>query len=301
MKISRQIGWSQESNLIYQIIQKTERLNQILPGNQASYGSRRVSQMIGWSNESKLYYEWLRSLNKLTQHLGCPDCTTTTTSTTSTTTTIPPVVDSMMTINVSGNEIFFDIPYIETDFGCWINMTNDVGFPRIFSFGQYPSASQAISIENDTFYYWYNGFPVIIYSLTSYIGNWVWISIIGGNGGNVSLWINGTEVGNAVVLGQVPMSSTLYIGSENAPNTYLNGLVAGMIFHQGGTIDLRPIPTGPFTPNANTVLLLGQGGDLTSQTTDQGVFGFTVTPSNITYSANSPYSPANGGSLKFGA
>jgi hypothetical protein len=299
MKISRQIGWSQESNLIYQIIQKTERLNQILPGNQASYGSRRVSQMIGWSNESKLYYEWLRSLNKLTQHLGCPDCTTTTTSTTSTTTTIPPVVDSMMTVNIGGNEQYFDIPYIGCDFGCWINMTNDVGFPRIFSFGQYPSASQAISIENDVFYYWYGGSPAIIYPLTSYIGSWIWICLTG-SGGGINLWINGIQVASGSALPQVSMSNTLYIGSENAPNTYLNGLVAGMIFNVL-TIDLRPIPTGPFTPNANTVLLLGQGGDLTSQTTDQGVFGFTVTPSNITYSANSPYSPANGGSLQFGA
>ena len=295
MKISRQIGWSQESNLIYQIVKQTERLNQILPGNQASYGSRRVSQMIGWSNESKLYYEWLRSLNKLTQHYGCPDCTTTTT------TTIPPVVDSMMTVNISpGFETFFDLPFIDGSFGCWINMANDVGFPRIFSFGQYPTASQAISIEGDTLYYWYNGFPVIIYSLTSYIGNWVWIAIIGSTAGDVALWINGTLVGNAVAIGQVPMNNTLYIGSENAPNTYYDGLMAGLIFNVNFSPDLRPIPTAPFTADGNTVLLLGQGNDLTAQTTDQSPLGLPISTTNITYSASSPYSPANGGSLQFG-
>lgn len=80
MRISRQIGWSQEANLIYQIIKQTERLNQILPGNQAAYRTG-ISKQIGWSNEANLYYEWLVSLNKLTAHFGCPDCTTTTTTT----------------------------------------------------------------------------------------------------------------------------------------------------------------------------------------------------------------------------
>jgi len=74
--LSKQIGWSQEANLIYELIKQTNRLNQILPGNQPSYGVKRMSQMIGWSTESKLYYEWLKQLDKLTQHYGCPDCTT---------------------------------------------------------------------------------------------------------------------------------------------------------------------------------------------------------------------------------
>ena len=73
--LSKQIGWSQEANLIYELIKQTNRLNQILPGNQPPYGVKRISQMIGWSTESKLYYEWLRQLDKLTQHYGCPDCT----------------------------------------------------------------------------------------------------------------------------------------------------------------------------------------------------------------------------------
>ena len=67
MRISQQIGWSQESKLIYQLIQQTERLNQILPGNQAGF-KVPVSKQIGWSNESNLYYEWLVSLSKLTSH-----------------------------------------------------------------------------------------------------------------------------------------------------------------------------------------------------------------------------------------
>jgi len=89
MRVSQQIGWSQESKLIYQLIKETDRLNELLPGNQPAANTTRVSRMIGWSNEANLYYEWLRSLDKLTQHYGCPDCTTT-----STTTAIPPTPDS---------------------------------------------------------------------------------------------------------------------------------------------------------------------------------------------------------------
>jgi len=77
MRVSQQIGWSQESKLIYQLIKETDRMNELLPGNQPAANTTRVSRMIGWSNEANLYYEWLRSLDKLTQHYGCPDCTTT--------------------------------------------------------------------------------------------------------------------------------------------------------------------------------------------------------------------------------
>lgn len=67
MRVSQQIGWSQESKLIYEIIKQTERLNTILPGNQPSY-KVNVSKPIGISNEANLYYEWLVQLTKLTAH-----------------------------------------------------------------------------------------------------------------------------------------------------------------------------------------------------------------------------------------
>lgn len=258
---------------------------------------RRVSQQIGWSQESKLLYNVLRQFERLTGVIG-KDIPSSTTTTTSSTTTIPPVVDSMMTLDITGFESAFDIPWGATSFGCWINMTNDVGFPRIFSIGQYPTASQAISIENDTLFFWYDGSPIITYSLSSYIGNWVWISMAGFLG-SAYLFVNGTQVASGAAPIQVSMGTTLYIGSENAPNTYYDGLMAGFIFDI--TIDLSSPPLGPITPVlGSTVLLLGQGNDLTQQTTDQGSFSLSVSTSNITYSANSPYSPANGGSLQFG-
>ena len=67
MRISQQIGWSQESKLIYQIVQQTEKLNNQFTTGQPGF-KVPVSKQIGWSNESNLYYEWLRSLSKLTSH-----------------------------------------------------------------------------------------------------------------------------------------------------------------------------------------------------------------------------------------
>ena len=67
MRVSQQIGWSQESKLIYEIIKELEKMNKSFPGNQPSY-KVNVSKPIGISNEANLYYEWLNSLSKLTAH-----------------------------------------------------------------------------------------------------------------------------------------------------------------------------------------------------------------------------------------
>lgn len=289
MRISRQIGWSQEANLIYELIQQTERLNQILPGNQAAVRTG-ISKQIGWSTEANLYYEWLRSLNKLTTHFGCPDCVPTTT----TTTTAAPV-DSTLEVTVGVSAPLFDITS-NSSFGCWIKMESDTNFPRIFSFGQYPTAEEAISIEGGTLYFWYNGGIAMSYPLTSYIGNWMWIAITN-VGGTIVLWIDGNPVTSAAIPSVLMSSPVMYIGSENAPDTYYRGLMAGFIFD---LIDTSTPPTAPFVPGSSTFFLIGQGNDLTSQITNQGIISLPIVNSNCTYSTDSPYGPGYGGSLKFG-
>ena len=83
MRISQQIGWSQEAKLIYQLIKQTEKLNTLFPGNQPGF-KIPISKPISLSNEANLYYEWLRELSKLTAHAA--DCCSPTTTTTTTTT-----------------------------------------------------------------------------------------------------------------------------------------------------------------------------------------------------------------------
>lgn len=73
MRISQQIGWSQEAKLIYQLIRETEKMNALFLGNQPSFHVP-ISKPVGLSTEGNLYYEWLRELSKLTAHAAncCP-------------------------------------------------------------------------------------------------------------------------------------------------------------------------------------------------------------------------------------
>lgn len=65
--LSRQIGWGQEENLIYEIISQMNKLNSQLVGNQSGF-KVPVSRQIGWSTKEILLYEWLRETCKLTEH-----------------------------------------------------------------------------------------------------------------------------------------------------------------------------------------------------------------------------------------
>lgn len=65
--LSRQIGWGQEENLIYEIISELDKINSQLPENQPGFRVP-VSKQIGWSTKSNLLYEWLRQLAKLNAH-----------------------------------------------------------------------------------------------------------------------------------------------------------------------------------------------------------------------------------------
>lgn len=68
MNISKQIGWSNEENIIYNISSSIEKINSIYSGNQPNYVIP-ISKQTGWSNKNKLLYEWLRQLTKLTAHI----------------------------------------------------------------------------------------------------------------------------------------------------------------------------------------------------------------------------------------
>lgn len=246
------------------------------------------NRQIGWSNKSNLLYDVLREMNALKGQFANP--------------TPPGPVDTLVSVGLSGIAGDFDIPFNKCSFGCWINMANDAGFPRLFSFGQYPNAGQAISIEGGVLYFWYNGGVVFTHSLSGHIGNWMWVSVIGATDGSVTLAINGFIVASGTAASPVTsMPTNLYIGSEDAPDTYYNGLMAGIIFDIAN-LDLVPPPTSPFVPDPiSTALLFGQGDDLVQQTTDLGIYSRPIAYTNLSYSTSSPYSPGNGGSLKFGA
>ena len=77
-RLSQQIGSSQKSKLIYEIIKQIQKNNQLIVSNQPSFHVS-TSKSIGLNSNSNLYYEWLRNLKELSLHLS--NCCTTTTTT----------------------------------------------------------------------------------------------------------------------------------------------------------------------------------------------------------------------------
>lgn len=72
---SKQIGWSQESNLIWEIAKELEQLNRLLgvgkPSGTSSQGNVGLpSKQIGWSQETNLLYEVLKQVCKIRQTVG---------------------------------------------------------------------------------------------------------------------------------------------------------------------------------------------------------------------------------------
>lgn len=74
--LSKQIGWSQDANLIYEMIKEVDQLNKLLgaanpplPGVPKSNGGL-PSRQIGWGQETILLYELLKEIKRLRYTIG---------------------------------------------------------------------------------------------------------------------------------------------------------------------------------------------------------------------------------------
>jgi hypothetical protein len=72
---SKQIGWSQESNLIWEIAKEVEQINRIVgagkPNGTSATGNVGIpSRQIGQSQEANLLYELLKQVARLRQTLA---------------------------------------------------------------------------------------------------------------------------------------------------------------------------------------------------------------------------------------
>lgn len=72
---SKQIGWSQESYIIWEIAKELEKINGILGVSNPNATSPKAnlgirSRQIGWDQETNLLYEVLRQVAKMKQTLG---------------------------------------------------------------------------------------------------------------------------------------------------------------------------------------------------------------------------------------
>lgn len=203
----------------------------------------------------------------------------------------------------------FDIPPYPSggsDFTIeWLQyMHSDANFPRIYSIGQYP-AQNAVSIEGDTLYLWLNGGIQASAYLPDYINPYLdtWIHmVITRESNTIYGWANGNLIITFTYTNAIPTNGLdFYIGSENADATYYNGLISNFRWSKNVAVYGASSPTYPTAPFdvETAILLIGQGGDLSSQLTDQSGY-CTITASGITYNANSGISGDTNGSLQFG-
>lgn len=267
----------------------------------------RVSQQIGWSQESKLIYNIIKQLQKLEivwDH--CCTTTTSTSSTTTTTTTLNPGLTMAVAPNSrfdipaqdelgTGN---FTIEW-------WAKMADDSGHPRAWSVGSWPHAVHAVSIENNgTVYYWIDGGIVMTVDISGKSEEWlgVWAAFaIARNGNNISFYLNGNLEGQVTYTGSISSNGLpLYIGSEGN-DSVMNTLMSNF---RWTNIDLcgpgySPSPV-PLSPLPETKLLILQGDSLPLELTDNS----GVTPPNIIanaigiYNAETPF-PGYPGSIQF--
>ena len=209
----------------------------------------------------------------------------------------------------------FDIPEytggIDSDFTIeWLQyMHTDNDFPRVYSIGQYP-AQNAVSIEGGTLYLWLNGSIAGSYDLSTlsngYLDQWLHI-VIAREGIEIYGWVVYSNNIYTSILSisdgsAIPTNGLdFYIGSENAANTYYNGLISNFRWVTGMSIygsNPPTYPTSPLVGYNGIKLLIGQGTSLSSQLTDQTGYS-TITNTNCTYNADSGISGYDG-SIQFG-
>jgi hypothetical protein len=303
---NRQIGESQESRLWWEVLKQFNKLEETVGGHMGKRIHTPDSQ-IGWGAREYLLRQIAKKIASITQLRCSQDSCITTTTTTSSTTTLPPT--STLRIIPENSDTFDISKYTggtDSDFTIeWLQyMHTDDNFPRVYSIGQYP-AQNAVSIENDTLYLWLDGamaaYSYLPSSFGPYLDMWVHI-VVTRFADNLFVWMNDTPIITIAYTNAIPTNGLdFYIGSENAPNTYYNGLISNFRWTKSEAVygPYPPTyPTEPFVTPSNTILLIGVGNNLTSQLTDQVGIN-TITNTSCTYNTDSGI-PGYDGSLQFG-
>lgn len=252
------------------------------------------SRQIGQPSSTKAQLLWdiskqLEILNRVMYNAFNP-----VPSTTTTTTTLGP-----------GN---VDIP-ASTDFDIvgdftielFVNLSNDTGFPRPYSFGAYP-APNAISIEGSSLYFWANNSPLINGFFNPNLGEWYHLCIIG-EGSTAYIFINGIEIASSPYSGSISSQGLpLTIGYGNEDSSYFNGLISN--FRWSNAVEYSTsgftVPTEPLTVTPDTVLLIFQGNNLADELLDQSGNNHNASNTGATYSSNNPF-VGHEGSIQMGS
>lgn len=216
-------------------------------------------------------------------------------STTTTTTTAAPVPGS---VNIAPSTAFDIVGDFTIEM--FVNLSNNNGFPRPYSFGAYP-APNAISLEGGAMYFWANNGALASGNFSPNLGQWYHICVMGA-GSSVYLYVDGSVIGVASYGGSISSQGLpLTIGDGNEPSSSFNGLMSNFrwtnaaIYTTGGFA----VPTAPLAADGNTVLLIFQGVTLNDELSDQTGNGHNATNTGAAYSALNPFAGVEG-SLQMG-
>jgi len=205
-------------------------------------------------------------------------------------------------LSVPGNAAFaFGTGSFTTEW--WQYMTSQTSYPRVFSIGNYPSATIGVSIEGGTFYVWENSGVRFSYSLTAegYLNRWLHFAI-SRNNGTTSIFKNGIQIGASYPdTNNINNTSTaLSIGQESTPtaNSYFPGYISNFRILNGTALYTASFtaPNAPLTAIANTSLLTCNAATIVDSSTNN----FTITNTGTaTVSSITPFvTPSGGMSLK---
>ena len=186
----------------------------------------------------------------------------------------------------------------------WQYMTSQPANPRVFSIGNWSSATIGVSIETGgTFYVWENSGARFNYSLTAdgYLNRWLHFAI-SRNNGTTSIFKNGIQIGSSYsdTNNINNTSTTLSIGQESTPtaNSYFPGYISNFRIVNGTAVytsNFTP-PTSPLTAIANTSLLTCNAPTIVDSSTNN----FTITNNgSATVSSVSPTFPAPSNNFQF--
>lgn len=263
------------------------------------------SKQIGWSQESNLLWEISNQLDKTLGFMCTGPCpppppTTTTTTTINTNMSLRVPYDAGTdNFNIPGyvdgsSEGDFTIEW-------FARMQSDDNHPRAWSIGNfYDGAASAVSIENGIFYYWINGTIIKNFNFSdfgiTYINTWTNFCIMR-SGNDIYFFINGTFITSAGYLSDIPTRGLpLYIGSEGV-DSLQNGLMSNFRWMVGkanySTAGFIPDINTQLSAGGGTVLLTLQGvqdsTDITPLITDNSSLAQIVENGTGTSYSNSPY------------
>ena len=173
--------------------------------------------------------------------------------------------------------------------------------PRPFAIGNYTGSTTIIGVSeegtdpNRNFYVW-TGPPRTPHNIATIsptaLNTWNHFAVVG-DGTNIRVYQNGTQLGSSFVYGAFSSTLTLAIGNETSTNTAaaFNGYITNFRWVTGTAVYTGSFtrPTKPLTAISGTRLLLLAASSDTVSTDSSSYARSTTTSGTVTWVSNTPF------------